>query len=438
MVILKSMEQAPTFVSYRPQFDPPSGKDYRIIKRAAAKQHLHYYFYILDPVMGPMSLRVGSYLPFSLGCWMNGHSYLAQQLERRGVRFRKEDNAILGCDDPRALQRLADSLDEDVICQRANYWAWRLSPSFTRRERQLSHLQYWWSMAQLEFSQNVIFRRRAPLGELFRRATEIGVALGGATQTRHIFGRVINRRYRGKLETVLDHRDQGFPVLRSYYKTSYVKMYQKADRFLRVEACANDTYHVGVGRRLENLPKLKEHLHATTDRYLAQQAELLDSTVDTGAVATLAQPITVGARRVPGIKLHDDRVIRLLDTLLYTGGLLADWTTRDIHARLLARYRLGQDEYSLTQLRYDLRKLRAHGLAERVGTPRRYRLTEVGVRIGVLLVKARTRLLGPLLAKPTVPNSHRSANPSKVEAALRGVDTALDVLCDQLGIRAAA
>jgi hypothetical protein len=82
----------------------PSGKDYRIIKRAAAKQFLHYYFYIVDPGDGggPMSLRVGSYLPFSLGCWMNGHSYLAQQLKRHGVRFRKEDNAILDCDDPQS------------------------------------------------------------------------------------------------------------------------------------------------------------------------------------------------------------------------------------------------------------------------------------------------------------------------------------------------
>jgi hypothetical protein len=241
VVILKSMEQAPTFISYEPRFEPPSGKDYRIIKRAAAKQYLHYYFYIVDPVMGPMSLRVGSYLPFSLGCWMNGHSYLAQKLKQHGVRFRKEDNAILGCDDPKALQRLADSLDERIIQQRANYWAWRLTPSFSRRERQLSHLDYWWSVAQIEFCQNVIFKRQAPLRELFRRSTEIGVALGGATQTRHIFGRMINRRYRGKLETVLDHRDEGFPVLRSYYQTSYVKMYQKYERFLRAEACANDT-----------------------------------------------------------------------------------------------------------------------------------------------------------------------------------------------------
>ena len=62
VVVLKSMEQSATFISYEPRHAPPSGDDYRIIKRAA-KRFLHYYFYILDPVMGPMSLCVGSYLP---------------------------------------------------------------------------------------------------------------------------------------------------------------------------------------------------------------------------------------------------------------------------------------------------------------------------------------------------------------------------------------
>ena len=125
-------------------------------------------------------------------------------------------------------------------------------------------------------------------------------------QTRHIFGRHINRRYRGKLETVLERRDEGFPVLRSYYKSSYVKQYEKGNLLLRTETCLNDTYHLNVGRKLANLPMLKQRLAATTDRYLEQQAELLDSTIDTGALAKLAAPVTVGTRRVPGIKLHDD------------------------------------------------------------------------------------------------------------------------------------
>ena len=101
-------------------------------------------------------------------------------------------------------------------------------------------------------------------------------------------------------------------MLSSYYKSSYVKQYEKGNLLLRTETCLNDTYHLNIGRKLANLPALKQRLAATTDRYLEQQAELLDSTIDTGALAKLATPVTTGKRRVPGIKLHDDRVIRLV------------------------------------------------------------------------------------------------------------------------------
>jgi len=40
---------------------------------------------------------------------------------------------------------------------------------------------------------------------------------------------------------------------------------------------------------------------------------------------------------------------------------------------------------------------------ERIGKTHRYRLTALGLKLGVLLVKARTRLLGPLAPSPPNP-----------------------------------
>ena len=177
----------------------------------------------------------------------------------------------------------------------------------------------------------------------------------------------------------------------------------------------------------------------TNARYLDAQAELLASTVDAGDLAILARPTRVGARRVPGLKLEDDRVIRLLEGLLHPGTFVADWTAREVHARLLARHRLTEADYRLGQFRYDLGKLRAHGLVERLGTSRRYRLTPRGLKLGVLLVKLRTRLLGPLASLAADEQPRRSArHPSDVEAAFRQVDAALDHLCDTLGLKPAA
>ena len=104
-------------------------------------------------------------------------------------------------------------------------------------------------------------------------ACELGVLVGGAERTTHLFGRRINRNYQGKLQTVLDQREAGHPVLRWYYQTSFAKQYtrgdQHGDRILRTETCSNDTRHFGVGRRLENLPLLRDKLAATNERCLA-------------------------------------------------------------------------------------------------------------------------------------------------------------------------
>lgn len=435
--VLTSMEMGRTLVSYTPRYPTKTGDpSYRIIT-PCRKQFLHYYFYVLDEVMGPMSLRVATYLPFNITCYLNGHAFLGQELTRRGVRFHQEDNAFLDVADLDALAAATARLTPGLLQERCTYWTRQLVPTFSADERRALDLSYSYSIGQIELASDVIFHRAAPLKALFQRAVEIGLQLGGADRATYLFGRRINRRYRGKLQTVLDRRDEGHPVVRSYYQTSFVRQYEKAGRLLRTETCLNDTYHLDIGRRLQNLPAVIDRLATTNQRYLDLQAELLDSTVDTGQLSALAQPTLNGTRRIPGIKLHDDRVIRLLEASLHPGGLLADWTSRDLHARVLERHRLSNDDYRLSQLRYDLTKLRAKGLVERIGTSRRYRLTTRGLKLGTLLVKLRTRLLGPLGTVGTAsPRRPRSRHPSAVEAAFRQVEVSLNNLCHTLGIAA--
>ena len=441
--VLTSMEQGRTFVSYVPRWKVPSGDvNYRFVK-ACRKQFLHYYWYVLDPIMGPMSVRVASYFPVNVTCYLNGHSCVAQELRRAGVRFRQFDNSFLGVDDVPALQAAADRLSAALLQRRCNYWLRRLLPVFSAREREALRPGYRYSMAQMELATDIVFKRSAPLRALFQRACELGVLVGGANRTTHLFGRRINRHYQGKLQTVLDQREAGHPVLRWYYQTSFAKQYvrgdQLSDRILRNDTCSNDTRHFGVGRRLENLPLLRERLATTTERCLTEQAELLASAIDTGQLAALAAPALIGQRRIPGLKLHDDRVIRLLETLLHPGGFVRDWTTRELHTRVVARHRLATDEYRLSQVRYDLSKLRAKGLVERIGKTRRYRLTPIGLKLGVLLVKLRMRLLGPLSSVIRQPNTNPPPRHSNsVDAAYHEVDTALDHLSTALGLQLAA
>src|SRR5262249_48083851 len=66
-----------------------------------------YYFYLRDPQCGRLFVRLCPYFPFNVQLCLNGHEWLAQQLQQQGIAFVKDDNALLNCAQPQRLQELA-------------------------------------------------------------------------------------------------------------------------------------------------------------------------------------------------------------------------------------------------------------------------------------------------------------------------------------------
>lgn len=100
--VFKSMEQGSTFRSSVPKF-PTQDPNYRILARQRSR-FTHYYFYVRDEVLGPVVIRVASFFPFQTTYYLNGHSFIEQQLNRRKIGFRKNDNAFLATDNVEQLQ----------------------------------------------------------------------------------------------------------------------------------------------------------------------------------------------------------------------------------------------------------------------------------------------------------------------------------------------
>jgi hypothetical protein len=124
--IFRSMEQGPKFHVLPPKAADPM---HRLIRRTRGR-YTHFDFYIRDEVVGPFVLCVGSFLPFQTTYYLNGHHFIAGELERQGIRFRRADNAFLSTADPDALQAAADRLTVDVIRKRLDYWTRVLGPKF--------------------------------------------------------------------------------------------------------------------------------------------------------------------------------------------------------------------------------------------------------------------------------------------------------------------
>ena len=102
--ILKSMEVGTNFRVAMPKY-PTADPSYRILSRQRSR-YTHYYFYIRDQVLGPIALCVGSFLPFSITYYLNGHHFIEQQLRRAGIQFRKTITLFCGWRTPQHSKRL--------------------------------------------------------------------------------------------------------------------------------------------------------------------------------------------------------------------------------------------------------------------------------------------------------------------------------------------
>jgi len=427
--IFKSMERGPTFRSLSPKY-PTDDPDYRILRRNWSR-YTHYYFYVRDEVLGPLVICVGSFLPFQTTYYLNGHSFIAGELQRQGVGFRKDDNAFLWVSDVEALQAAADRLSPEIIRKRLDYWTLVLGPKFSKKDRAAIPLRREYSLNQVEYCRNFLFRRHFPIHKIFERSCELGLFRLTADKIALIFGVRKHKRMRGKLHSTLEKLDHGHHVLRIYCKSLVARMYEKFATFLRLEICVNRLRDLGLKKGLENLNALRQRLVAVTDRLADFEADLLNVHVDFPLFQRLALPIQVGRSKIPGIKIQDTRMMRLMEVLLHGGSQLVGWRTAQIHESIRAAFGLTAEQYTLTQLRYDLRKMKGHGLLERDGKRYCYRLTDKGRRVAAMFVLFHQRICGPLANSLFHHRPEKTAKtPARIEAAYHRADAAIQKLVD--------
>jgi len=429
--IFKSMEQGRTFRVTVPKY-PTEDPNYRILAQQWSR-FTHYYFYIRDEVLGPIIVRVASFFPFHATYWLNGHSFMERELKRAGIGFRKNDNAFLAVGDVAALQAAADRLSSAIIRRQLDYWTLILGPKFSKKERGAMNLSRFYAMAQIEYCRNFIFKRHFSIHKIYERSCEIGLWRLTANRISEIFGVRLNKRLRGKLATVIDQIGHGHHVFRAYWKNAFLKQYEKFSCFLRNELCSNNLRDFGLKKGLDHLDDVRKSFQTITDRFAGFQAQCLNVHVDFPLLQRLALPLNAGSVRYPGIKIHDVRIIRLLEVLLHGGNTVGGWTSNQIHSAVLTTSQLSAKAYGLNQLRYDLRKLKGHGLLQRDGRRYAYRLTTKGVQVALLFLFFHKRLCGPLANS----RFHHKPNPahhpnSKLEAAYHKADKAIEDIIDLL------
>ena len=380
--------------------DRASGRRYPWLYQEGAMVN-HWYFYGFDADFGPFHIKFCGYFPYTGQIYFNGHEYAKQQCRKEGIAFTALDNAFGTVSDPAALQRICDGLTDQKIYRFAGKWLARLPQPFTRADQDADY-RWQLSVKQIEFSTTMALDRPVSGRIFFEQLIRDNLDIGRPDKVNIVFGRAI--RQRGKFRTPGTFRTQVIttgtcPYLYLYYKKTHVKQYLKEGRALRTETTINQPRDLGIGKELTNLAAMAKAGYTANRRLLNAECISHNPAAGTAALEMLTSPvISTTCTRVPGMRFPDPRVQALLAACCALALRPAGFTSRDL--RHLLAPQLGKDPGDMTggQISYDLRRLRAHQIIERIPHSRTYQVTADGLSTALFFTRLTRRVLIPALA----------------------------------------
>ncbi len=222
--------------------------------------------------------------------------------------------------------------------------------------------------------------------------------IGRPDHVQLIFERRITKQTPGRFRTRVI-TEGVTPSLHIDYKRSRIKQYHKEGRALRTETTINDPHDFDIGKRLSNLPALRRIGFQANRRLLDVQRISQDCALGEDAFHGVNDPIEVDGQRASGLRFADVAVQALLSALLVFRLLPRGFSNRDLRDHWAALLGKGPDDMTPGQMTYHLRRLRLHGLIERIPGTHRYQVTRLGWRTALFCTRTYNRILRPGLAQ---------------------------------------
>ena len=394
--VLSAMEAC---ASYQYRFDKRTQKN--SLKYDTGKC-LHYYFYFIDADLGLCYVRVPTWCPFRLQLYYNGHNHLAARLNAAAIGYRMLDNAFIEVDDIEEAQRLADEVDVARLHVKFDRYAALCCPAAASLGQ-----RYHWSLMQVEYSTDLIFRSQADLQPLYESITRTAVHAVKADNVATFLSRRINGRSKDEVGNDYSVRIEGTRI-KHHMGPASIKMYDKRSIILRIETTINDVSFFSHHRKVEqrdgtsvfklaplkksiySLLDLQELMAAANRRYLEFISALDDTSPGTKALQKVSEPAEQNGRRYRGVNFFSPDDDRLLTALARGEFNISGLRNRDLQ-RLLPDKKPGW-------ISRCLKRLRVHGLIKSIGHRYKYYMTDLGRRVLVTGLRLREMVVIPSLA----------------------------------------
>lgn len=398
----KAQEKANVFRTERRT--DSNGKKYPWIVKSSTPVN-QFYFYGVDDDFGPFFLKFCTYFPYTAKLCINGHEYVKRQLTKEGIAFEPLDNGILSCENPKRLQEICDGLSATKIDALLRKWLAKLPHPYTAADRKAGFL-YNASILQAEFSLTQVLDRPQTGRIFFEEVIRENLDIGRPDQVQLIFERRVTKRTPGRFRTRVLTEGVA-PSLHVDYKSSKIKQYHKEGRALRTETTINNTYDFKINKGLNHLPALRKIGFRANRRLLDVQRLSHDCSIGEDAFRQVNEPTLVEGQRASALRFADPLVQALFAALLVFRLLPRGFSNRELRDHWAPL--IGRTTQSITpgQMTYHLRRLRLHGLIERVPKSHRYRVTDGGWRTILFCTRFYNRVLRPGLSE-VVPEEAQS------------------------------
>jgi hypothetical protein len=353
------------------------------------------YFYFLDADFGLLHVRLQTWFPFTCQVYVNGHDWLARQMQQRRLGFVQHDNAFRQLDDPAAAQALADGFSQLDWVALLDRWLRPVHPLL--EQPWLGRRPYRWVLHQVEFSTDLLFPSPAALQDLYPRLLEHALLNFSAEDILGFLGRRLHPRFDGEVLTDLQKGRHPGARIKHRVKNNWLKMYDKFSLILRIETVINQPREFKVRRRRQRQGRRQMvwcpmnkgvanfyHYHAvaraSNERYLAALATVAWPTATAPQLDQVQRPARFRRRRRRALNVLSATEQQLFLAVLRGEHRLLGFRNADVARQLFpSAARTAQEKRRRTaQISRKLQLLRAHGLIAAVPHSYRYQITRKG------------------------------------------------------------
>ena len=385
--------------SYRPWHDKRTGHTYL---QPDSGKCLHYYFYFVDADLGLCYLRVPTGCPFRLQFYCNGHAHLAHQLSQQQIAYTALDNAFGQIGDYAQANQCAAQWDCQWLRGKLDDWASQYCPVVNTL-----HLSYYWSLMQVEYALDLVFKSAAALAAFYPHLLETLIHAVKPQDIATFLGKKLHGNYQGAVGNNLNTRIEGTRI-RHRMGPAAIKMYDKFGRILRIEVTVNDVAFFQQRREVAHrngereikwapmqqticsLPALRELLADATQRYLKFLSDIETPEVGVQRLNQLTQTLVEGQHRYKGFNLLAEEDASVFRLLLHGEFAISGFTNK-----ALRQLWPGQTSGQVSRL---LKRLRVHKLIKKTAQRYKYYLTDFGRQVAAMVLKLRELHVIPALA----------------------------------------